>query len=66
MNEYSILSSISHSQVGQLLEEQSPRGLMAIFDRFRDILHAGNIDQRVQYTVSYVPQRQIASPHPRP
>ena len=38
-------------EVGQMLEQLSPRGLMAIFDRFRDILHTGAIDKRVQYTI---------------
>ena len=38
-------------EVGQLLEELSPRGLHAIFERFRGILHEGDIDKRVQYTI---------------
>ena len=38
-------------EVGQLLEELSPQGLHAIFERFRGILHEGDIDKRVQYTV---------------
>lgn len=37
--------------VGQMLEETSPRGLRAIFERFRGILHEGVIDKRVQYTI---------------
>jgi pre-mRNA-splicing factor CWC22 len=38
-------------QCGQLLAELSPRGLHAVFERFRGILHEGEIDKRVQYTV---------------
>ncbi len=38
-------------EVGQILEELSPQGLHAIFERFRGILHEGDIDKRVQYTV---------------
>ena len=39
-------------QVGQLLEQLSPQGLHAIFERFRGILHEGaNISKRVQYTI---------------
>ncbi len=29
----------------------SPRGLHAVFERFRGILHEGSIDNRVQYTI---------------
>ena len=38
-------------EIGQLLEELSPQGLHAIFERFRGILHEGDIDKRVQYTI---------------
>jgi len=39
-------------EVGSILEQLSPRGLHAIFERFRGILHeAGTIDKRVQYTI---------------
>jgi len=38
-------------EVGQLLDEVSPRGLLAVFERFRGILHEGVIDKRVQYTI---------------
>jgi len=38
-------------EVGQIIEELSPQGLHAIFERFRGILHEGDIDKRVQYTV---------------
>jgi pre-mRNA-splicing factor CWC22 len=38
-------------EVGQLLGELSPQGLHAIFERFRALLHEGDIDKRVQYTI---------------
>lgn len=38
-------------EVGQRLEELSPQGLHFVFERFRQILHEGDIDKRVQYTV---------------
>jgi len=38
-------------EVGQLLEELSPQGLHYVFERFRSILHEGDIDKRVQYTI---------------
>eukprot|EP01032_Pedospumella_encystans_P021589 gene21589-24480_t len=38
-------------EVGQLLEELSPQGLHYVFERFRGILHEGDIDKRVQYTI---------------
>ncbi|XP_050419255.1 pre-mRNA-splicing factor CWC22 homolog [Patella vulgata] len=36
-------------ECGQKLQELSPRGVTAIFDRLRNILHEGQIDKRVQY-----------------
>jgi pre-mRNA-splicing factor CWC22 len=38
-------------EVGQLLTELTAEGMNAIFDRFRAILHEGDIDKRVQYTI---------------
>ncbi|KAI9910365.1 hypothetical protein PsorP6_010754 [Peronosclerospora sorghi] len=38
-------------ECGQLLAEVCPEGLRAIFERFRGILHEGEIDKRVQYTI---------------
>merc|ERR1719456_1851152 len=38
-------------ECGQALEELSPGGTMAIFERFRTILHEGEIDKRVQYII---------------
>lgn len=35
----------------QVLHELSPQGLHAVFERFRGILHEGQIDKRVQYTI---------------
>jgi pre-mRNA-splicing factor CWC22 len=32
-------------------QEVSPKGLRAVFERFRGILHEGTIDKRVQYTI---------------
>ncbi|CAN0444881.1 unnamed protein product, partial [Discosporangium mesarthrocarpum] len=34
-----------------ILQELSPQGLHAVFERFRGILHEGEIDKRVQYTI---------------
>jgi len=39
------------TEVGQLLQVLSPQGLHAIFERLRAILHEGDIDKRVQYTI---------------
>lgn len=36
---------------GALLSEVSPAGLNAVFERFRAILHEGEIDKRVQYSI---------------
>ncbi|KAF0699386.1 Aste57867_10047 [Aphanomyces stellatus] len=38
-------------EVGAMLTEVCPEGLRAIFERFRGILHEGEIDKRVQYTI---------------
>ncbi|KAF4325329.1 hypothetical protein BBI17_000426, partial [Phytophthora kernoviae] len=38
-------------ECGQILAELCPEGLRAIFERFRGILHEGEIDKRVQYTI---------------
>ncbi len=37
--------------VGKSLEELSPRGLHAIFEQFRGVLHEGEVSQRVQYSI---------------
>ncbi len=38
-------------EAGALLSEISPRGMHGIFERFRGILHEGEIDKRVQYMI---------------
>jgi len=38
-------------EVGAFLAETSPRGTHGIFERFRGILHEGEIDKRVQYMI---------------
>ncbi|OQR92959.1 nucampholin [Thraustotheca clavata] len=38
-------------ECGQILGELCPKGVYAIFERFRAILHEGEIDKRVQYTI---------------
>lgn len=38
-------------EVGQYLNDVSPRGLHAIFEQLRSVLHEGAIDKRVQYMV---------------
>ena len=38
-------------EVGQTLTEVSPRGLHSIFERFRGILHEGEIGKRAQYMI---------------
>jgi len=38
-------------ECGKALEELSPAGSMAIYERFRNILHEGEIDKRVQYVI---------------
>jgi pre-mRNA-splicing factor CWC22 len=38
-------------ECGQTLTELTPSGMNAIFDRFRSILHEGDIDIRVQYMI---------------
>lgn len=38
-------------ECGQVLQDLIPSGVNAIFERFRQILHEGEIDKRVQYTI---------------
>ncbi|KAJ0961367.1 hypothetical protein J5N97_000494 [Dioscorea zingiberensis] len=38
-------------ECGSLLQDFSPRGLQGIFERFRGILHEGEIDKRVQFLI---------------
>ncbi len=39
------------TECGQILSELAPQGFNRIFERFRAILHEGEIDKRVQYTI---------------
>ncbi|PWA86725.1 Armadillo-type fold [Artemisia annua] len=39
------------TECGSILQDLSPKGLHAIFERFRGILHEGEIDKRVQYLI---------------
>ncbi|CAI5989248.1 unnamed protein product [Closterium sp. NIES-65] len=38
-------------ECGAMLQDLSPQGLHSIFERFRGILHEGEIDKRVQFTI---------------
>eukprot|EP00927_Polykrikos_kofoidii_P065701 TRINITY_DN61435_c0_g1_i1.p1 TRINITY_DN61435_c0_g1~~TRINITY_DN61435_c0_g1_i1.p1 ORF type:complete len:683 (-),score=127.17 TRINITY_DN61435_c0_g1_i1:164-2212(-) len=38
-------------EVGMAMKELSPSGTLAIFERFRNILHEGQINRRVQYVI---------------
>lgn len=38
-------------ECGAMLQDLSPQGLHGIFERFRGILHEGEIDKRVQFTI---------------
>ncbi|KAL5708249.1 hypothetical protein ACHQM5_019067 [Ranunculus cassubicifolius] len=39
------------TECGALLQDLSPQGLQGIFERFRGILHEGQIDKRVQFLI---------------
>ncbi|CAH8330574.1 unnamed protein product [Eruca vesicaria subsp. sativa] len=39
------------TECGAMLQDVSPKGLHGIFERFRGILHEGEIDKRVQYLI---------------
>ena len=38
-------------ECGAKLTEVSPKGIVAIFERLRNVLHEGTIDKRVQYMI---------------
>lgn len=38
-------------ECGYVLQDISPKGVNSIFERFRGILHEGEIDKRVQYMI---------------
>jgi hypothetical protein len=44
-------SSLGPVQVGQKLTEVSPRGIHAIFERLRHVLHESTLDKRTQYMI---------------
>lgn len=39
------------TECGQVLCDLTPQGTTAIFERFKGILHEGEIDKRVQYSI---------------
>ncbi|CAN6931576.1 unnamed protein product [Brassica oleracea] len=39
------------TECGAMLQDVTPKGLHGIFERFRGILHEGDIDKRVQYLI---------------
>ncbi|SPO00514.1 related to CWC22 - involved in mRNA splicing [Cephalotrichum gorgonifer] len=38
-------------EIGEFLTDMKPMASRVVFDKFRDVLHEGNIDKRVQYAV---------------
>ena len=38
-------------EIGQFMEENSPRAIQGVFEHLRSILQEGNLDPRVQYIV---------------
>lgn len=52
--------------IPQVLQELSPQGLHAVFERFRGILHEGQIEKRVQYTIEtlFAVRKSGFSDHP--
>ena len=41
-------------EAGQVLSELTPKGVNAIFERFKGILHEGEIEKRVQYSIEHL------------
>ena len=41
-------------ECGQKLGEISPRGLAAVFDRLRHVLHEADLDKRVKYAIEVI------------
>lgn len=39
------------TECGQVLTDITPGGVNTIFERFKSILHEGEIDKRVQYSI---------------
>ncbi len=48
-------------ECGQKLTEVSPRGITAIFDRLRNVLHEAELDKRTQYMIEVMFQVTIIS-----
>lgn len=38
-------------EIGEFLTDMKPMAARVVFDKFRDVLHEGNLDKRVQYAV---------------
>jgi pre-mRNA-splicing factor CWC22 len=53
-------------ECGQVLTEATPAGVNAIFESFRTILHEGQIDKKVQYTIEnlFAVRKTRFSAHP--
>jgi pre-mRNA-splicing factor CWC22 len=53
-------------ECGQVLSEATPAGVNAIFESFRTILHDGQIDKKVQYTLEnlFAVRKTRFSAHP--
>lgn len=41
-------------ECGQVLSDLTPAGVNAVFERFKGILHEGEIDKRVQYSIEHL------------
>ena len=41
-------------EAGQVLSELTPKGVNAIFERFKGILHEGEIEKRVQFSIEHL------------
>ncbi|XP_010441342.1 PREDICTED: pre-mRNA-splicing factor CWC22 homolog [Camelina sativa] len=54
------------TECGAFLQDVTPIGVNGIFDRFRGILHEGDIDKRVQYLIEdlFVTRKQKFQGHP--
>eukprot|EP00913_Durusdinium_trenchii_P026577 g24933.t1 len=61
-----INSKLPGSHKGAAMEDLSKAGCQAIFERFRTILHEGEIDKRVQYVIEglFETRRKKFSDHP--
>jgi pre-mRNA-splicing factor CWC22 len=54
------------TECGQVLTDITPSGVNAIFESFRNILHEGGIDKKVQYTIEnlFAVRKTKFSEHP--